>query len=206
MRKIRHIRPVKALLVGDSYTDYGSGDEYPNYLSSHIAVANLGNAGTPFAAATFGTALEARLPSELAANTDCDVVVVASAGINDIGSGLNQTSAVIIAAYEAIYDLIVADNRAPIFCGIPVLPNWSADRKAKPPAIEAAMREFCGARGVPWISLIDEFCDANGIKADYQIPAESPSFTHLNAAGCRLLASKVENAIRCTVFRKAAVA
>lgn len=190
------------LCCGDSWTDYSSGDEYPNYLPASWDVVNSGSGGTAFAAASAGGSLEGRITSEMQAEADSDFVLINTAGANDV-SFVNQSAAVLQTAVQSVYDLVLAENMRPIFASIPIVGTWSADRKVTANAMEAWLATFCADRNLPFVPLIKLVCDGdNGIRAEY----EGPNNSHLNTLGVQVVANAFTSAVRCSMYRQAAVA
>jgi len=190
------IGPITALLSGDSWTNWAQ-DEYPNYLptGARISWNNEGIAATPLATVSGGSSLQSRIASELSTHSP-DVTAICSSGINDIAAG--TTAAQLLTAVQAIQGSIESANSKAVWVGVPIVSTWTASQISEALTHNYNLAEYCADNGIPFVPLVGLIGDETEIFTRYQYDV-----SHLNAAGCKVLAGAVMGAIKATKYRRA---
>ena len=189
--------PVNLLLVGDSWTDdtYSHGQYSANWPSG-LVVVNEGVSGLPISAAAGGSnSVESRIAGYLSDNSNTDICVVCSGGINDMAVATDQQ---IIDAMAAIVASIKSAGAVPVVVGIPRSSSWTSNgRNDRADTIEDSYRETYAAQGVAFVALKPFISDDRGIYAKYAEDA-----LHLDENGANALGQAILSAIKVEPYRK----
>jgi len=178
------------LVTGDSWSHWVGPNPHPqfydDYLDSEFEV--VANAATQQRGLTYNLfgnlhSLEEQINAELEANPLAKIVVIASAGDNDMFAALYDANFdpadpdavdLWMDAVRRISDQIVAKGALPVWGNHPLVPffsnnpSWDADFTALVHEINQELLTYCQENGFGYVDLHDTFIEFDGTNYDFK--------------------------------------